>query len=146
MRQIEILFGAVVALIGFGFSYEGLVLGYVSGGVPGSGFFPFWVGLLLLVSGLAMALSARLRSGTEERFERGQIAAMAGTAVYLGLIVIAGTVLATFAYLLTAIGVSRRHGVVVTAVTSIAGAALIYFSFRVWLQIPLPRGILFGGG
>lgn len=146
MQQIERLFGAAIALIGIGFSYEGLALGYASGGVPGSGFFPFWVGLLLLVSGAAMAVFAKPQSDTEERFELGQIAALAGTAGYLGMIAVVGTVLATFAYLFTTIGISRRHGVVVTVVASIAGVALIYFSFRVWLQIPLPRGMLFEGG
>ena len=146
MRRLERLFGILVVLTGCGVAYEGLQLGYGSDGVPGSGFFPFWVGLLLIGSGIAMVVAVKAQPDPDDQVERGQLAGLAGTAVYIGLITLAGALLATFAYLFAAINLSRRHGIVAAAATGAAATALIYFSFRVWLQIPLPRGLLFVGG
>lgn len=146
MNLVERLFGAVTALIGVGVAYEGLRLGYISDGVPKSGFFPFWAGVLLFISGLAMAATAKVQPGEEETIEPGQLLAIAGTAAYLGLIVVIGAVAGTFAYLFAAIGLSRKHGIIASVLTAAISAAIVYFAFGAWLQVPLPRGALFGGG
>jgi hypothetical protein len=143
MRHLEWLLGAVVVLIGLGVSWEALSLGYTSFGIPGAGFFPFWAGVLLVVSGLGLVVQGILapRAG-DERIAGGQLITMAGAAAYLVLIATVGAIAAGILFIGAMIWGRGGHGWLVTMATALAAMGLIYAVFRVWLNIPLPRGAL----
>lgn len=44
-RLADLAFSALLAALGAYICYGALALGYMSNGSPGSGFFPFWIGL-----------------------------------------------------------------------------------------------------
>jgi putative tricarboxylic transport membrane protein len=140
---IEVLFGLAVAIAGVAIATVAAGLGYVSGGVPGAGFFPFWVGLLLVVSGLALAVMTWRHPSKTERVESGQLVSIAAGGAFLAVMAAAGAIVATVAYLLATVWMTRRHGILVTVATAVITAALTYFTFQVWLLVPLPRGWLF---
>ena len=120
-------------------------MGYVSAGVPGAGFFPFWVGLLLVVSGAALAVMSWRNPSKTEGVDRGQLVSIATSGAFLVVLAVAGSLVATVAYLLATVGLTRRHSLFVTVATALITAALVYLTFQVWLLVPLPRGWLFGG-
>ena len=145
MPYIEALFGAAVAIAGLAIAVTATGMGYVSSGVPGPGFFPFWVGLLLVVSGLALAVMFWRSPSKTESIETGQLVSIATSGAFLVVLAVAGSLVATVAYLLATVWMTRRHSLFVTFATALITAALVYLTFQVWLLVPLPRGWLFGG-
>jgi hypothetical protein len=142
---IEALFGAVVAVAGLAITLTATGMGYVSAGVPGAGFFPFWVGLLLVISGIALAVMTWRTPSKTESVDSGQVISIVTSAAFLLILAVAGSIAATVVYLLATVGLTRRHSLLVTVATAVITAALVYLTFQVWLLVPLPRGWLFGG-
>jgi hypothetical protein len=109
----------------------------------GPGFFPFWVGVLLVLVGLATAAGAMRRSAPRERIKRPELAAMAwvlGGVVLFGLLLQPlGLVLALTALVLVASRASHEftwRGALVTAVAMVAFSAAV-FIWGISLQIPV---------
>jgi len=142
--QIEAIFGAVVAVAGVAIAVAGTGMGYVSHGVPESGFFPVWVGLLLIVSGSALALTAWRNPSTTERIESGQLVAIGAGGAFLVVLSLLGSMAATVAYVAATVWMTRRHSLPVAVAAALIAALVIYFTFQVWLLVPLPRGWLSG--
>jgi hypothetical protein len=145
MPYIEALFGAVVAFAGFAIALTATGMGYVSAGVPGAGFFPFWVGLLLVISGSALAVMTWRNPSKTESIDSGQLISIVTSGAFLVILAAAGSIVATLVYLLATVGLTRRHSLLVTVATALITAALVYLTFQVWLLVPLPRGWLFCG-
>jgi hypothetical protein len=137
-----LLFGAVTA----GLSFQ-IRVGTLR--APGPGFFPFYLGLLLiLLAGIHLAQSWRWRSDLPDdsagaaphgSWQRVLLFLVA-TVLSTGSLTVVGYPLAAFvlmALLLYVLGVRRLAHVVVIAVCA-AGAS--YALFVRWLQIPLPTG------
>jgi len=114
---------------------------------PGSGFFPFYVGLLLIL--LAVIHLAELRRRGRDRGGnkmgappqnswRRVLLFLGATLLSTGLLTFLGYSLAAFvlmALLLYILGVRRWVHVVVIA---LCAAGVSYALFVLWLQIPLP--------
>lgn len=145
MPYIEAMFGAVVAIAGLAIALTATSMGYASGGVPGAGFFPFWVGLLLVISGGALAVMAWRKPSKTEGIETGQLVSIATSGAFLAILAVAGSMVATVVYLLATVWMTRRHSLLVTVATAVITAALVYLTFQVWLLVPLPRGWLLRG-
>lgn len=145
MPYIESIFGALAAVAGLAIALTATGMGYVSGGVPGAGFFPFWVGVLLVISGVALAVIGWRSPSKTESIETGQLVSIATSGAFLAILAVAGSMVATVAYLFATVWMTRRHSLFVTIATALITAALVYLTFQVWLLIPLPRGWLFGG-
>jgi putative tricarboxylic transport membrane protein len=120
--------------------------------MPGSGFFPFLLGLLLM--GLAACqtflLWRRAGAGTAESAAEGQADGSARQVlIFMGIIVLATALLELLGFplvafllmlaLLKLLGVRRwRDSALIALLT--AGAS--YMLFVRWLQIPMPKGWL----
>jgi hypothetical protein len=142
---VVFLFGAVTLL----FSLQ-LPMGTLH--MPGSGFFPFLLGLLLM--GLAACQTflvwRRTGAGTAESPAEGQATGSARQVViFMGIIALATAALELLGFplvafllmlaLLKLLGVRRwRDSVLISLLT--AGAS--YILFVRWLQIPMPTGWL----
>lgn len=124
--------------VGIGWAVEG----------PQAGFFPFWVGLILLVSAgftLATALRPALRDGGE--FVDGPslrrvltmllpIVAYVAAIPWLGLYLASALLIAGFMRLQGGYGILR-------SITIAAAVAVVLFAcFELWFLVPLPKGPL----
>lgn len=115
---------------------------------PRSGYFPFYIGVLLLVSSGVVLVSALLRRGeTDPVFvERGQLKSV--MAVLLPTIVYVGAIAGIGIYLASALLIGwfmRRHGKfgwVKTVVISVAVPLAFFLVFERWFLVPLPKGPL----
>ena len=135
-----------MALLG-GVTVIGSLLAGIGWGTEGpkSGFFPFWIGLLIVASCGWNLIRAWRSSGNGKLFaEWAQIAQVGKVvlpmAVYVAAIPWLGIYLASA--LLTA-GFMRwlgRYGWLRTILISIGLQIVIYFTFEKWFLVPLPKG------
>ena len=158
-RALELWTAAVAALLGVIVSAESLThdIGWNEAG-PGSGYFPFRIGLLLTAAAVVrFALSAkRERSGTgsaslerhasgpvifvtREEFQR-TLSVFWPTAALVAAMFLLGAYLPSAVYLAWML---RRHGGRGWLMSAVYGAAVMatfYLIFDVWFRVPLARG------
>ena len=135
-----LLFGAVTAALSLQIRVGTLR-------APGSGFFPFYVGLLLILLSVIHLAQLWRRRGDRARDEAGAspktsvkrvLLFLGATLLSTGLLTVLGYSLAAFvlmALLLYILGVRRWVHVVAIA---LCAAGMSYALFVLWLQIPLP--------
>jgi hypothetical protein len=123
------------------------VLHVFEAGQPGSGFMPFFVGLLL--AGLAIALIATHRRRDRERipFWEGRawlqpLIAVAMTVVFVVVFDEVGAITSVAVLVSGWLWLVGRKSVPVALGTGLATAAVVYVVFDRLLQTPFPRGIL----
>jgi hypothetical protein len=113
---------------------------------PRSGYFPFYIGVLLLASSLAVLVSQLLRwRGDGAVFaERAQLKSVLAVLVPMIVYVAAIRVLGIYVASALLIGFFMlRHGTHRAAVTGVIAAAVplvLFFVFERWFLVPLPKG------
>lgn len=122
--------------VGIGWGAEG----------PKSGFFPFWVGLIIVLASVRNFWRALAISPTRLFAEWSQIAQVRKVVIpmviyvalvpFLGIYVSSALLIAGFMRWL------GRYGWLTTIVISLALPILIYFTFEDWFLVPLPKGPL----
>ena len=122
--------------VGIGWGAEG----------PKSGFFPFWVGLIIVIASVRNFWRAREIAPARLFAEWGQIAQVRKVVIpmviyvalvpFLGIYVSSALLIAGFMRWL------GRYGWLMTIVISLALPILIYFTFEDWFLVPLPKGPL----
>lgn len=65
LREVDVLSGALLAALGLFVAFQGLGLGFYDADVPGPGFFPTVLAVLLTIAGLTLVVT-RLRAHTEK--------------------------------------------------------------------------------
>ncbi len=149
VRQAHLIAASIVVTVGAVFIIFSLPIYSIKiGGGPGAGVFPFWVGLFVVMCGLAY-LWESLRSQASEKFlttsgqERAWLLQTALSIIaYIALMPYLGFGLASFLLLLFHVRVIGRYRLPFSLLLSAIMAALCAYSFRVWLYIALPRGFL----
>jgi hypothetical protein len=115
---------------------------------PRSGYFPFYIGLLLLASSGTVLVKQLLRWRAEDpvfasRADLGQVAA-----VFWPMLVYVGAIFPLGIYVASALLIGyfmRRYGqygVAATAAVSVAVPLLFFAVFERWFLVPLPKGPL----
>ena len=119
-------------------------IGWSAAGVD-AGTFPFVVGLVILsgsvfnlVQGWLHARAIMLRSNELKRLGMLFIPA----AVYVGVIPLAGMVVASAAYVFAALAWHKRGALAFATLAAAGTAAALYLIFELTFQISLPRGVL----
>ncbi len=144
-RKVEIgvaavfaLFGAIVIAgslkVGIGWGDEG----------PKSGFFPFYVGLAILISSAGNFWHA-YRGGREVRFAyysqlRQVSAVVLPTAVYVFAVPMVGMYLPSIVLILGFMKIFGRYRWLMSGAVSIGVMAATYLIFEKWFKVPLPKG------
>ena len=143
MRRGEIIFLALIGLVGAGWVGAALDMPYMDDGVPAAGYFPLWIGAALVaLVVLLMATSLKDGSGREPStgsWRRPLLVAI-GLAVSVALINWIGFGVAVAVYLAFLLGYVERLRWGTVASVAVAAPAAIALVFRTLLAVPLPRG------
>jgi putative tricarboxylic transport membrane protein len=138
--SVLILLGGVVVLdsmrIGIGWGTDG----------PRSGFFPFWLGAILILASLTIGLRAWRRSTAEPFVTREQLAPVLkvlwpATAMVI-LIKPLGLYVAAALYMGFYMRWVGRHGWLAVALCAIGVPLLTFVVFEMWFLVPMPKGPL----
>jgi putative tricarboxylic transport membrane protein len=113
---------------------------------PQPGYFPFRLGVLLMVAGAFLFLQAlRMQSGTRfvgaEEFRR-VMSVFVPTAALAAAMPLLGCYVPMTVYLAFMMRVHGRYGWARMAVTSIAITVAFYLIFELWFLVPLAKGPL----
>ena len=113
---------------------------------PRSGYFPFYIGVLLLLSSGSVLVGQLLKwRGEDSEFaKRTQIALVIAVlvpmAVYVGLIALIGIYLASLALIAYFMRRHGRYGWLLTGSVSVGVPLFFFIVFERWFLVPLPKG------
>ena len=149
VRAVELGVAAVIFLFGALVAFDSWSLGARWGeDGPQAGYFPFYVGLLVCLSG-AMILGAALRNralASESFVARDELkmilVVLVPTVVYVALIAWLGFYVAStlfIAYFMWRIG---KYSWIKTVLVSIGVSVFFFLIFEIWFAVPLPKGPL----
>jgi putative tricarboxylic transport membrane protein len=149
MRRHQVGSALFLLLFGIYVSYESskLVIGTIS--KPEPGFFPFWLGIsLVLVSSCLLIQFTRSRAASvpSDRLWQGLrwekiLFSLVALLLYAFFLEALGYMIATFLLMLFLFLVIGSRGWVVSLFGSIITSLLTYGLFKIWLQVQLPKGI-----
>jgi len=119
--------------------------GWTSDG-PGSGYFPFYIGLILAVCGAAIAVqSLRARSKDDEIFVdsvqlKRVLSVLLPSAVYVGVIMLLGLYVASALFIALFMIILGKYSVLKSVVIGVAVNILFFCMFEIWFKVPLYKG------
>jgi putative tricarboxylic transport membrane protein len=150
-RTMEIAVSAALLLIGLVVAWDSWRLGarWGSDG-PESGYFPFYVGLIIAVSAvviLLQALRGRTPNGRGAFVERGQLrlvmSVLVPAIVYVVAIQWFGIYLASAVYIAGFMIWLGNYPWWSSALLGVATSAAVFMMFEIWFQVPLYKGSLY---
>jgi hypothetical protein len=120
--------------VGIGWGAEG----------PKAGFFPFYVGLLILFSSLVNLIGVLQQSGGELFAEWGQLrlvmSVLIPTVIYVALVPWIGIYIASIILIAVFMRWIGHYGWGMVAVISIGVPLITFIIFERWFLVPLPKG------
>lgn len=139
---IILLFGAVVSWdsyrIGSGWGADG----------PESGSFPFYIGLLIIISAAVTIFNA-LRMDAEEAGEfvgHGELklvmAVLIPSIIYVALIDFIGIYVASAIFITVFMVWQGKFSILKSLIVAVSVNVFFFFMFEVWFKIPLPKAWL----
>jgi hypothetical protein len=134
--------GAVVVV-----EARSLGAGWTSDG-PGAGYFPFYIGLILVICGIGVLVQAlRARATDEEAFVdtvqlRRVLSVLLPSAVYVGLIMLLGIYVASAIFIALFMIILGKYAAPKSVAVGVAVNALFFLMFEVWFKVPLYKGAL----
>ena len=115
---------------------------------PGSGYFPFYIGLILCISSVGIlyqALNSKSRD-TGAFVDREQLTRVAQVfvpaLVYVFLINFLGIYVASALYITLFMIVLGKYGALKSAIVAVLVVAALFMMFEVWFKVPLYKGTL----
>lgn len=115
---------------------------------PGAGYFPFYIGLILLVCAAAIfvqALRAR-RADTSSFVDRAQLrrvlSVLGPSALYVAAIMLVGVYVASALFIAVFMVVLGRYSVLRSVLVGVLINVLFFLMFEVWFKVPLYKGAL----
>lgn len=121
--------------------------GWTSDG-PGSGYFPFYIGVILCISGVGTMYQALLgkNRNTEIFVDSEQLkrvlSVLVPAAVYVLAVQFLGLYVASAVYIALFMIILGKYSRIKSAITALAVITLFFFMFEVWFKVPLFKGQL----
>lgn len=146
---LDLVVAACLALAGAVVIIEARRLGasWQSDG-PGAGYFPFYIGLILLVCGVAtfvQALNAR-KTDTSVFVDGAQLrqvlSVLGPSVLYVAVTVVVGIYVASALFIALFMIVLGRYAVMRSVIVGASIGALFFLMFEVWFKVPLYKGLL----
>jgi hypothetical protein len=115
---------------------------------PGAGYFPFYIGLILLVCGAAIFVqSLRARKADDSVFVdslqlKRVLSVLVPSAIYAGAIMVLGIYVASALFITLFMIVLGTYSPLKSVVVGVAVNALFFMMFEVWFKVPLFKGAL----
>lgn len=142
VAAVIIAIGAVVV-----FQARRLGAGWTTDG-PGAGYFPFYIGVILLIGGggvLFQSLTARktdTRTFVDSVQLRRVLTVLVPTGVYIGVIMLLGLYLASAIFIALFMIFMGKYAPARSVGLGIAVSVLFFMMFEVWFKVPLYKGLL----
>jgi len=142
VAALVLLMGVVVV-----FSARKLGAGWQSDG-PGAGYFPFYIGLILCISGAGTLYQSLLgKKRNTEIFVDGEqirrvLVVLVPAAVYVLAIQLVGMYIASAVYIAGFMIILGKFSRAKSIVTALVIAVLFFYMFEVWFKVPLAKGAL----
>lgn len=146
-RNIEIITAIFFLMVGSVVMWDSLRMGAGWGADgPQSGYFPFYIGLLMNVAS-AVNLLLAFKSGKSESFvSRPQIrmvlAIFLPCLVYVGFMQWLGLYVASLVFIALFMRWQGKFSVVKSVLTSTIVVAVLFLMFEIWFKVPLIKGPL----
>lgn len=121
--------------------------GWTSDG-PGSGYFPFYIGIILCISSAVTAYQALLgkKRNTDIFVDQEQLkrvlVVLIPAIVYVGVVTVLGLYVASAIYVAAFMVVLGKFSYVKSIVVAVVMAVLLFLMFEVWFKVPLFKGAL----
>lgn len=115
---------------------------------PGAGYFPFYIGLILCISGVGVLYQslAGKDKNTEVFVDREQLgrvfSVLIPAAVYVGAIQVIGIYVASAVYIALFMVILGKYSWFKSAIVAISVNTLFFMMFEVWFKVPLHKGSL----
>lgn len=112
---------------------------------PGSGYFPFYIGVILVISSGAIFISALGKNKNTEVFVDGEqlkrvFQVLIPAAIYVLVIQLLGIYVASFAYIALFMILLGKYNPVKSLIIGFCVNALFFMMFEVWFKVPLFKG------
>lgn len=144
---IDAIVAILVIIMGGTIIYGSRKLGseWTSDG-PGAGYFPFYIGLILCISGVGVlyqALTSKDKN-TEvfvdrESFRR-VLSVLLPAAVYVGFIQVIGIYVASAVYIALFMIILGKYSWLKSVIIALVVNAVFFMMFEVWFKVPLHKG------
>ena len=147
VRTVECIVALIIALGGALVIYDSLRLGHRWGSDgPQAGYFPFYIGVLLVIAGTFNFFSALRQANSRDFVTRGQaklvFTVLIPLAIYVGAISVLGIYVASTLYIAVFMLWLGKYGIVKTVLVSFGVSVVFFLMFEVWFKVPLIKGPL----
>ncbi len=146
MWRARVAFGVVVLLIGMATVLAARQLPYQSDYGPGPGFLPTWIGYVLLACGAIVTLQEYRAGDRNLAFfqprTRLAVKVLAAIAAAFLLIPLLGFSVSFGLFILVGMRLLGAHRWYTTGAVALVMAVGIHYLFGLWLDIPLPTGLV----
>lgn len=147
-RVMEIAVGAFLLVLGLVLIFDANRLGTGWGDDgPKSGYFPFYIGLILCISSAVAIFQGMRASGAADPFvERGQarliMAVLIPTIAYVVAIDLLGIYVASAIFIGVFMVWQGKFTWFKSALISVSVVIALWMMFEIWFKVPLPKGPL----
>jgi hypothetical protein len=111
---------------------------------PGSGYFPFYISLIMCIAGVGIAWQAWRKHSDEPFVDRQQLkqvlTVLVPAIVYVGAVQVFGLYIASAVYIALFMWVLGKYSPVKSSIAAVVVMALFFFMFEVWFKVPLYKG------
>ncbi len=149
-RSVEVATALVIALLGLLVAWDSQRMGASWGDQgPEAGFFPFYIGSFLVLSGLGTVVyaffsDAGKKAAHEPFVRRGQFKAVlrvfVPTVVYVVLMQFIGLYAAMGIYIAAFMMINGGYGVLKAVAFAAVFPVVVFVLFETWFLVPLPKG------
>ena len=147
MRTADVLTAVVLMLLGGVVIADSVRLGIGWGtDGPKSGFFPFWLALLMFVACALILIQSVQKKSSAPFVTREQLSPVLKVlwpaAAAVALMQFVGLYVASALYLAFYMRLVGRHGWLVVIVLAVLIPVVTFFVFETWFLVPMPKGPL----